>query len=108
MKALKNMLPAPCCTLNISGREQEKFLKMSKALGNPLRFDILKYLLTHPGCINSDLVNFLPIAQATVSQHIKVLEEAGWIEVSADGRATSLCLNEKNIAWYKVKIGEIL
>ena len=80
---------------------------MFKALGNPLRFEILKFLITHPGCITGDIVDFLPIAQATVSQHLKVLREAGWITGTIQGPATSYCLNEGNTAWFRTKVGEI-
>ena len=69
-----------CCTLNISGQEQEKLVTMFKALGNPSRFEIMKYLVTHPGCITGDIVQFLPQAQATVSQHLKILKESGLIQ----------------------------
>ena len=57
-----------CCTLDISGSEQEKLVEMFKALGNPTRFEIMKFLVTHPTCITGDIVDYLPIAQATVSQ----------------------------------------
>ncbi len=70
-------VPPVCCTLDISGVEQERLVTMFKALGNPIRFEIMKFLVTHPGCITGDIVEFLPIAQATVSQHLKVLREAG-------------------------------
>jgi ArsR family transcriptional regulator len=96
-----------CCTLDISGAEQERLVKMFKALGNPTRFEIMKYLVTHPTCITGDIVDFLPIAQATVSQHLKVLREAGWITGITEGPATNYCLNEANIAWFKSKIGDI-
>ena len=99
--------PVACCTLDISGPEQERLVSMFKALGNPLRFEVLKFLITHPGCITGDIVEFLPIAQATVSQHLKVLREAGWIRGVVNGTATSYCLDEKNIAWFKSKVGEI-
>ena len=72
----KIVAPPACCTLDISGTEQERLVKMFKALGNPIRFEIMKYLVTHPACITGDIVEFLPIAQATVSQHLKVLREA--------------------------------
>jgi DNA-binding transcriptional ArsR family regulator len=49
----------------------------------------------------------LPIAQATVSQHLKVLRQAGWIEGTVEGTATSYCLHEGNIAWYRQKVTEI-
>jgi ArsR family transcriptional regulator len=100
-------LPEACCTLDITGKDQEKLVAMFKALGNPIRFEILKYLVTHPGCITGDIVEFLPIAQATVSQHLKVLREAGFIEGTVEGAATSYCLHEENIAWFRSKVGEI-
>jgi predicted transcriptional regulator len=96
-----------CCTLDISGSEQEQLVKMFKALGNPTRFEIMKFLVTHPTCITGDIVQFLPIAQATVSQHLKVLREAGWITGITEGPATSYCLNEGNITWFREKVGQI-
>jgi ArsR family transcriptional regulator len=100
-------MPAACCTLDISGAEQERLVTMFKALGNPTRFEIMKYLVTHPGCITGDIVDFLPLAQATVSQHLKVLREAGWISGEIEGPATCYRLNEENIAWFREKVGEI-
>jgi len=96
-----------CCTLDISGSEQEKLVAMFKALGNPIRLEIMKFLVTHPGCITGDIVEYLPIAQATVSQHLKVLRQAGFIEGTVLGTATSYCLHEENIAWFSTKVGEI-
>jgi ArsR family transcriptional regulator len=103
----QTIAPMACCTLDIYGVEQEQLVAMFKALGNPIRFEIMKYLVTHPTCITGDIVEFLPIAQATVSQHLKVLREAGWISGTIEGPATSYCLNEENIAWFREKIGEI-
>lgn len=99
--------PPACCTLDITGAEQERLVKMFKALGNPIRFEIMKYLVTHPACITGDIVDFLPIAQATVSQHLQVLREAGWIASEAKCQATCNWLDEENIAWFKSKVGEI-
>ena len=96
-----------CCTLDISGAEQEQLVTMFKALGNPIRFEIMKFLVTHPSCITGDIVDILPIAQATVSQHLKVLREAGWVKGTTEGPATNYCLHEDNIAWFKTKVGEI-
>ncbi len=96
-----------CCTLNISGEEQKRLVKMFKALGNNHRLEILKFLLTHPGCITVDIVDFLPIVQATVSQHLKVLREAGWISGEIEGTASCYQLNAENIAWFRENVGEI-
>ena len=101
------MFPEACCTLDIVGDDQERLVQMFKALGNPVRFEIMKYLVTHPGCITGDIVQYLPIAQATVSQHLKVLREAGWIEGTVEGTAVSYCLSETNITWFREQVGEI-
>lgn len=97
-----------CCTLDISGADQERLVTMFKALGNPIRFEIIKYLATHPGCITGDIVDYLPVAQATVSQHLKVLREAGLISGVTEGPARCYCLNEENIAWFREKIVQIM
>lgn len=100
-------LMEPCCTLNIAGLEQDRLVEMFKAIGNPIRFEIMKFLVTHPGCITGDIVEFLPLAQSTVSQHLKVLRNAGWIEGEVEGTAISYCLSESNIAWFREQVGEI-
>jgi len=96
-----------CCTLEINGRDQEQLVKMFKAVGNPYRFEIMKFLVTHPSCITGDIVDFLPIAQATVSQHLKVLREANWIQGEVEGTAINYCLNNSQIEWFKSITGEI-
>ena len=96
-----------CCTLDISGEEEDRLVKLFKAIGNPIRFQILKHLVTHPGCITGDSVNVLPIAQATVSQHLKVLSEAGWVVSAPDGSATCYELNEATVSWFRQKVGEV-
>ena len=100
-------IPVACCTLDISGAEQDKLVTMFKAVGNPIRFEIMKFLVTHPGCITGDIVDYLPIAQATVSQHLKVLRQAGWIEGTVEGTATSYCLHEENITWFRKRVIDI-
>jgi ArsR family transcriptional regulator, arsenate/arsenite/antimonite-responsive transcriptional repressor len=106
MNPIKPGIPPQCCTLNISGKSQERLVNMFKALGNPVRFEVIKFLVTHPGCITGDIVKHLPIAQATVSQHLKVLKEAGWISGNIDGTSTCYQLDEKNIAWFRSIIGQ--
>ena len=107
MAQKKAMIPPACCTLNVAGKEQEQLVSMLKALGNPIRFEIVKFLVTHPGCITGDIVEYLPIAQATVSQHLKVLKDAGWISGIIEGTATCYQLDEKNIGWFRSVVGEI-
>ena len=100
-------IPEACCTLDIAGEEETRLVTMFKAIGNPHRFEIMKFLVTHPGCITGDIVDLLPLAQSTVSQHLKVLRDAGWIEGEVEGPATSYCLHEENIGWFREKVGQI-
>lgn len=100
-------IPEPCCTLDIDGEQQARLLKMLKALANPHRFEVMKFLITHPGCISGRIVDHLPLSQATVSVHLKVLREAGWVRGDISGPAVNYCLDPANIAWFKEKIGDI-
>lgn len=107
LKPSTTWVPDACCTLGISGQEQDRLVQMFKAIGNPVRFEILKFLVTHPGCITGDIVDHLPIAQATVSQHLKVLRDAGWIAGTISGTATCYCLHTVNVAWFRNQVGDI-
>ena len=100
-------VPDLCCTLDLSETEQERLVGMFKALGNPLRFEIMRFLLTHPGCITGDLVDHLPIAQATVSQHLKVLRDAGWIEGNIQGPATCYCIVPEHVRWFRERVASV-
>jgi DNA-binding transcriptional ArsR family regulator len=68
-----------------------------KALGHPARVAILEYLLKVDTCICGDIVNELPLAQPTVSQHLKELKNAGLIKGSIEGNAICYCIDEKAI-----------
>jgi len=107
MTRTKTDIPAACCTLKIAGVQQERLVNMFKAIGNPIRFEIIKFLVTHPGCITGDIVEHLPIAQATVSQHLNVLKDAGWISGIIEGTSTCYHLDEKKIAWFRSLVEEI-
>jgi ArsR family transcriptional regulator len=96
-----------CCSLDIEGEDEERFVAMLKAAGNPKRFEVLKFLVTHPGCITGDIVEHLPLAQATVSQHLAVLKEAGWIVGEIAGPATCYQLDKDRIAWFRGVVGKI-
>lgn len=65
--------------------EQEDLARWAKALGHPARIAILEILARRGGCICGELVDELPLAQATVSQHLKALKTAGLIEGTIDG-----------------------
>ena len=75
--------------------KQNQLATLAKALGHPARIAILDYLFKVDTCICGDIVNELPLAQPTISQHLKELKSAGLIKGSIDGNAICYCINEE-------------
>ena len=73
----------------------------AKAFSHPARVAIIEYLLNANACINSDLVQELGLAQATISQHLRELKEIGIIQGTIEGSSISYCLNP--IRWTEIK-----
>ena len=87
-------------------QDELRLAQMFKALGNPIRLEILRRLADCQRCICNDIVSVLPLAQSTVSQHLKVLKEAGLIRGEIEGPATCYCIDAENLAWLKEKISQ--
>ena len=75
--------------------KQNKLALMMKALGHPARIAILQYLIKSQACICGDLVGELGLAQATISQHLKELKNAGLIKGTIEGTSVCYCIDEK-------------
>ncbi|BFM44748.1 metalloregulator ArsR/SmtB family transcription factor [Flavobacterium sp. CFS9] len=75
--------------------KQNQIATIAKALGHPARIAIIEYLLKVNECICGDIVNELPLAQPTVSQHLKELKNAGLIKGNIEGNAICYCINEE-------------
>jgi len=88
--------------------EKQRLAKMLKALGNPQRFQIIEFLAANNMCITNEIVRNTPLAQSTVSQHLRVLREAGLIHGVIDGPATCYCLDPEGFNWLKEQIGNWL
>jgi ArsR family transcriptional regulator len=84
--------------------ERQRLAKMLKALGNPVRFQIVETLAERQMCITAEIVETTPLAQSTVSQHLKVLRDAGLIRGEIEGPATCYCLDVDNLRWLKDQI----
>jgi ArsR family transcriptional regulator len=84
---------------------EERLVGMLRALGNPARFKIFREL-----CKNATqcgpLVEELPLAQSTVSEHLKRLREAGLIRGEIEGPATCYCVDDENLEWLKREVAE--
>ena len=81
--------------------KQNDIAKLAKALGHPARVAIIDYLLTVDTCICGDIVNELPLAQPTVSQHLKELKNAGFIKGNIEGNAICYCIDEKVLSKFQ-------
>ena len=90
----------------VEGAEaDEELASLAKAVGHPLRVQILRILAARTSCVCGDLVDELPVAQSTVSQHLKVLKEAGLIRGEVDGPRVCYCLEPRGLRRFKALVG---
>lgn len=82
---------------NLFTDSQKKTARYMKALGHPARIAIVELLAERQSCICGDITDELPLAQSTVSQHLKALKKAGIIKGEIDGKKVCYCLNEKTV-----------
>lgn len=85
----------------IFNEKQNKLASMMKALAHPARIAILQYLVKAEACICGDLVEELGLAQATISQHLKELKNAGLIQGTIEGTSVCYCIDPKVWNLYK-------
>ena len=76
---------------------QQKLAELFKALGHPARVAILELLNNSQSCMCGDITEQLPLAQSTVSQHLKALKQAGLIKGEIDGVRTCHCIDESGL-----------
>ena len=81
--------------------ETKEMARFAKALAHPARIKILKYLSQANFCFTGDFVDVLPLAQSTVSQHLKELRDAGLLDAYENPPKMRYCINQKN--WQKAK-----
>ncbi len=79
----------------------ESLARFAKALGHPTRMAIIKHLQSQSCCFTGDLVDVFPLAQSTVSQHLKELKKAGLIKGELKPPKIKYCINQEN--WNKAK-----
>ena len=90
----------------IEGPEADRELAvLSKALGHSVRVKILRILVRKNACICGEIVSELPLAQSTVSQHLKILKEAGLLRGQVDGPRVNYCIDSYTLRRYKALVG---
>jgi DNA-binding transcriptional ArsR family regulator len=88
--------------------EQNSLAEMAKALAHPARIAILQYLSTQKNCVCGSIVSEVGLAQATVSQHLKALKEAGFIDGTVEVASVCYCLNTTKLSSVKGKLNFLL
>jgi len=104
---------ADCDTLEKMSHEECKhiFAHLSKGIAHPARIQIVNILATKPvggRCICGDIVNAIPLAQSSVSQHLKVLKETGWIHGEIQGPSVCYCLVEGIVDYYRTLVNRVI
>ena len=95
IKAVRN-IPANEC--------RKKLAELSKGIAHPARVEIVSMLSNRPPnakCVCGDIVDALPLAQSTVSQHLKILKETGWVRGEIDRPHVCYCLVDGVVAFYQ-------
>ncbi|QDS89171.1 Biofilm growth-associated repressor [Rosistilla oblonga] len=77
------------------------FAKLAWAIAHPARVQIVRLLIGRKACVCGDIVAQLPLAQSTVSQHLKILKESGLIQGEVDGPKVCYCINADRLARLK-------
>lgn len=86
--------------------DNEQLARFAKAMGHPARITILQFLASLDCCYFGDIHNELPIAKATVSQHLKELKDAGLIQGEIETPKVKYCINQANWELAKVYFNE--
>ena len=85
----------------------EDLAKLTWALAHPARVRIVRVLLSRTSCMCGEIVDEMPLAQSTVSQHLKILKETGLVQGEIDGPRVCYCINEDAMAKLKKLIASL-
>jgi ArsR family transcriptional regulator len=85
----------------------EELAALARALGHPARVRIVRYLLSRESCMCGDIVEHVPLAQSTVSQHLKTLKASGLIRGTIDGPRVCYCVEPTVLERLKQLVSEL-
>ncbi|RYZ57880.1 MAG: ArsR family transcriptional regulator [Proteobacteria bacterium] len=91
----------------LSQTEVERLSALCKALGHPVRVQILNHLISKGVCISGDLSDLLPLAPSTVSEHLRILKVAELVKGTIDGPRRNYCVDEKTLHDFKLNIAKL-
>lgn len=87
--------------------ENEILASFTKAIGHPMRVEILRILMKQESCYCGDIVEELPLAQSTVSQHLKELKKSGLIKGTVSGKNVCYCIDFEKVNEFKTLLSTI-
>jgi ArsR family transcriptional regulator, arsenate/arsenite/antimonite-responsive transcriptional repressor len=93
--------------VGFGGPADEALATMAKAVGHPVRAAIVRLLAAQETCQYGDLSDRLPLAKSTVSQHLKILREAGLVVVETDGTRVCYCIDPVGLVRLKALVEEL-
>ncbi|HEY3497021.1 MAG TPA: metalloregulator ArsR/SmtB family transcription factor [Polyangiaceae bacterium] len=92
----------------VEGQEADQELaELAKALGHPARVQIVRLLVRKNVCICGEIVDELPLAQSTVSQHLKILKDSGLVRGDVDGPRVCYCIEPRALRRLKSLVGSL-
>lgn len=101
------MAPTTAKPVQLDDPSTKRSAELAKALGHPARIAILRILASRTTCFCGDITEQIPLAQSTVSQHLKALKEAGLISGEVEGVRTCYCLNPDGIRELKMLLSQL-
>ena len=116
MNAKRPRSPRPACPppdtasdlRPVEGKEADRDLaRLAKATGHTARVQILRLLARRSTCVCGEIVDEIPLAQSTVSQHLKILKQAGLIRGTVDGPRVCYCLDPKALRRLKALVSAL-
>ena len=106
-KAVLENNPSCCPEIDDKLDDNRSLALICKALSHPARIRIVEHLKAVDRCVCSEIVDILPLAQSTVSQHLKILKAAGLVLGEIEGPRTCYCLDKKKLELFKQAVAEI-
>jgi len=91
----------------VSSENDELLAKLAWAIAHPARVRLLRLLIAKSACVCGELVELMPLSQSTVSQHLKILKEAGVIQGEIDGPKVCYCVNADGLSRLKELVAEL-
>ena len=105
------IMKSPCCDASSvtlpDDESAARFAQLAWAVAHPARVRIVRLLINRESCVCGEIVDQMPLAQSTVSQHLKILKESGLIQGEVDGPKVCYCINPAKLKELKTFVASL-